>query len=163
MSLLGGGLDGVGLELLLAGLHLFGGGAAIADAGLPHLVQGGLDSFLRPAQGVLGVGVGHLVQLAAAVLGRMGCTTAAGANGVLCAFNLLPVRPLDGGRALYLLLAWLAGPGTAEWGCRWVGISTALAAASGTAWLVWRTGGSLWLLPAIVGLLMAGAGWRDDR
>ena len=101
MSLLGGGLDGVGLELLLAGLHLLGGGAAIADAGFPHLVQGGLDSFLRPAQGVLGVGVGHLVQLAAAVLGRMGCTTAAGANGVLCAFNLLPVRPLDGGRALH--------------------------------------------------------------
>ena len=40
---------------------------------------------------------------------------------------------------------------------------TALAAASGTAWLVWRTGGSLWLLPAVVGLLTAGAGWRNDR
>ena len=38
--------------------------------------------------------------LAAAILGRMRCTTAAGANGVLCAFNLLPVRPLDGGMGL---------------------------------------------------------------
>ena len=77
--------------------------------------------------------------------------------------EILVHRELDGGRALYLLLAWLAGPGTAEWGCRWVGISTALAAASGTAWLVWRTGGSFWLLPAVMGLLLAGVGWRNDR
>ena len=33
---------------------------------------------------------------------------AVGANLILCAFNLLPIRPLDGGRALYLLTA---GPG----------------------------------------------------
>ena len=38
----------------------------------------------------------------------------AGANLVLCAFNLLPVRPLDGGRALELLVSWAAGPAAGE-------------------------------------------------
>lgn len=41
----------------------------------------------------------------------------AGANLVLCAFNLLPVRPLDGGRALELLVSWAAGPAAGERGC----------------------------------------------
>ena len=41
---------------------------------------------------------------------------AAGAHLSLCLFNLLPVRPLDGGRALYLLIAALAGPAAGE---RW--------------------------------------------
>lgn len=68
-----------------------------------------------------------------------------------------------GRMTFHTLFPGLAGPGTAEWGCRWVGISTALAAASGTAWLVWRTGGSFWLLPAVMGLLLAGVGWRNDR
>ena len=34
----------------------------------------------------------------------------AGANIVLCAYNLLPILPLDGGRALYLVTAFFFGP-----------------------------------------------------
>ena len=44
----------------------------------------------------------------------------AGANLVLCGFNLLPVRPLDGGRALELLVSWAAGPAEGERAARWV-------------------------------------------
>ena len=72
-----------------------------------------------------------------------------------------PCRSWPRRGALYLLLAWLAGPETAEWGCRCVGLSTALAAASGTVCLMWRTGGSIWLLPAAAGLLAAA--WKAMR
>lgn len=68
--------------------------------------------------------------LAAAILGRMGCTTAAGANGVLCAFNLLPVRPLDGGPGAVSPAGVAGRSRNGGMGRRWVGISTALAAAS---------------------------------
>ncbi len=38
----------------------------------------------------------------------------AGAQLVLGAFNLLPALPLDGGRILWLALAWLTEPYTAQ-------------------------------------------------
>lgn len=93
--------------------------------------------------------------LAGLVLAWCGCPAAAGAHLVLCAFNLLPVRPLDGGRALYLAAAWLAGPSTAERIACWAGGTTALALGGLVLWLIGRTGGSLWLLPAAFGLLAA--------
>ena len=93
--------------------------------------------------------------LAGLVLAWCGCPAAAGAHLVLCAFNLLPVRPLDGGRALYLAAAWLAGPSAAERIACWAGGTTALALGGLVLWLIGRTGGSLWLLPAAFGLLAA--------
>ena len=79
---------------------------------------------------------------------------AAGAHLSLCLFNLLPVRPLDGGRALYLLIAALAGPAAGERWARWAGAVTALSLGALAGWRVVRTGGSLWLLPAAAGLLL---------
>jgi len=79
-----------------------------------------------------------------------------GAHLILGIYNLLPVWPLDGGRALYLLSAWLLSP---EWAVRistFVGRITAFLLALGLVWLMVYTGGSLWLLPAAGGLLAAG-------
>lgn len=86
-----------------------------------------------------------------------------GAHLVLGTFNLLPVGPLDGGRALYLLTAWSAGPAAAEWAVRWIGAASAASLAAVVGWVMWRTGGSLWLLPAAIGLLWAAAPGGANR
>ena len=106
--------------------------------------------------------------LCALVLSAVGTPpAAAGAHLVLGAFNLLPIRPLDGGRALYLLVSWAAGPAAGEWAARWFG------AAAGASWcalllfLMKESGGSLWLLPAALGAAASAlrecAGGRLDR
>ena len=85
----------------------------------------------------------------------------AGANLILGAFNLLPVRPLDGGRLCQLLLAWLLGPDGGETGAAAAGAVCAALLSAGAAALILRSGGSLWLLPAAVGLGMCAL--RDAR
>ena len=91
------------------------------------------------------------------LLARGHAWVAAGAHLSLCLFNLLPVRPLDGGRALALGVSALAGPAAGEGAARWAGALTALTLGALSLWLMGRTGGSLWLLPAAAGLLAAGA------
>lgn len=92
---------------------------------------------------------------AALVLTALDQEMLAGAHLVLGAFNLLPVRPLDGGRALYLAVSWALGPAAGESLTRWAGFTAALALAVCLGWVMERTGGSLWLLPALLGLLAA--------
>ena len=90
-----------------------------------------------------------------------------GANLVLCAFNLLPVRPLDGGRALELLTAWAAGPAAGEYAARWVSASCAIASACALVYVMRESGGSLWFAPLAVGFLITAfrecLGTRSER
>jgi len=81
---------------------------------------------------------------------------AAGAHLILGAFNLLPLRPLDGGRAAEALMCWLAGPAAGERMTRVLGVLTAAGISLVVAALMWYSGGSLWLLPPLAGALLAG-------
>ena len=71
-----------------------------------------------------------------------------GANLLLCAYNLLPVRPLDGGRALHLIVSWAMGPTIGERVSRWTGSVTAAGITGALIFIMWKSGGSLWLMPA---------------
>ena len=96
--------------------------------------------------------------LSAWVLGRAGAMTAAGAHLVLGGFNLLPLYPLDGGRALELLVSWALGPEQGYMAIKWVGALTAVLLTGTLCRLMEGSGGSLWLLPAAVGSAAAGIG-----
>ena len=121
---------------------------------------------LHAHRGMLGYGgelaailAGPAVNLVSGlVLSRLGeqFWAAAGAHLVLGVFNLLPLRPLDGGNAIFTLASWAAGPEAGEWAARGFGIWTALSAAVFLTGVMWCSGGSLWLVPPLVGMLFAG-------
>lgn len=104
-----------------------------------------------------GPGANLLTALALTAFGEGRWPAAVGANLVLCVFNLLPIRPLDGGRALYLLVSWGKGPAAGETAGRWAGSVTAAALAALIVCVMWRSGGSLWMLPALLASVQWGA------
>lgn len=74
-----------------------------------------------------------------------------GAQLVLAVFNLLPVRPLDGGTLVWLCLAWWINPFAADSGARWIGGTAAAALLLFSLWLLVKSGNPF-LLFGVAGL-----------
>lgn len=110
--------------------------AAGAEMGLDQNVQ---LSYVQDA--VLALS-GPAVNLAAAWLAsRVGCTLAAGLNFCFGMLNLLPIRPLDGGRILIDLIS-LLDPEIAEKIHSAVSVSLS-GILLGLGWAAWRGWGNL--------------------
>ena len=148
-----GASGGHGLGHYLA-LRLLGASCGRLRLGVLGAVlesDGGRLSYGRELVCVLaGPGANLLCALLLTAAGRGAWEVMTGANLVLCGFNLLPLRPLDGGRALYLAVSWLAGPAAGETAARWAGALTGTLLGTAVVWLMKCTGGSLWLLPTAV-------------
>ena len=87
--------------------------------------------------------------------GRELLAVLAGANAILGVYNLLPLRGLDGGRALYLALAWALGPFRAASAAGVVNAAALALLLGAAALLLWETGGGLFCLSAALGTLLA--------
>lgn len=80
----------------------------------------------------------------------------AGAHILLCAFNLLPIPPLDGARALSLAVSALFGPLVGDAAAALVGVSVSVVLLGGAVFLYVQThGGALAVFAALA--LLAGA------
>lgn len=149
--------------LLAAGVHelghllvlrLFGAGVYRFHVGVLGAVMEADTAALSYQKELLAVLAGPLANLAlASALVWTHAAALVGANLVLCAFNLLPLPPLDGGRALGLLLSWILGPERGEAVTYCIGRAAALTLAAFLLFLMVGTGGSLWLLPACLAAL----------
>lgn len=160
------GLTALGLTLFAAAAHEAGHYAALRRCGAAvrrlklNLLGAELEadrSRLRYGQELFcllaGPAVNLLLAAALAVPARTrpALFAAVGANWTLGLFNLLPIRPLDGGAALELLAAWRFGPAAGERIAARCGALLAAALAAGLFLLVWKSGGNLWLIPAAAG------------
>ena len=90
----------------------------------------------------------------------------AGAHLILGALNLLPVRPMDGGRLLWLLTALCTEPYTADRVAYAVGAVVSAALLVLCLYLTLTTGAGLFLLPGVLWLAVKGVlpnGAKPDK
>lgn len=78
----------------------------------------------------------------------------AGAHLTLAVFNALPVQPLDGGRALYLICCWLWESVTAARICAAIGLAVGAVGVLFGVWLAFFAHGGCFLLIAALGILL---------
>lgn len=120
---------------------LTGLGASLYVPELHHLSYGA--ELLSAAAGPL---MNLLLWVLLSLTGREELTLFAGAQMVLGVLNLLPVRPMDGGRILWLATAYLTEPYTADRVAAAVGLAASSALLALCLWLVLTTGSGLFLL-----------------
>ena len=90
----------------------------------------------------------------------------AGAHLILGALNLLPVRPMDGGRLLWLLVSLCSEPYTADRVAYITGAAVSSALLLVCLYLTLTTGGGLFLLPGVLWLTVNGVlpnGTKHDK
>lgn len=75
-----------------------------------------------------------------------------GAQAVLGVFNLLPIRPLDGGSLLWIAVAYFTEPYTADRVAEWMGFCVSLCLMGFAPFLLLRVGGTPFFLLAALGL-----------
>lgn len=162
------GLKPLVLILLAALLHEWGHFAVLRLCGAPvrGVRLGALGAVMKSERSGLSYGA-ELLALLAGPLTNLLCAAvltipartfpefyaAAGTHLTLGVFNLLPIRPLDGGQALELLVTWRFGPAAGEQTAGLVGFVCAGLLCGGFVWLMHESGGNLWLAPPAVGLL----------
>ncbi len=138
----------VGIEQL----RLSARGASLHAAGVRRLSYGRelAVTLAGPAMNLL---CGTLAALCALRFAWEDGFVLAGAHIILCAFNLLPIPPLDGSRALYLVSAFLFGPLVGDAVAAVVGGVCALVLAGFSVWLRLETGAGTFFLLAAWALL----------
>lgn len=120
-------LTGLGVSLYVPELHRLSYGAELLSAAAGPLMN-------------------LLLWVLLSLTGREELTLFAGAQMVLGVLNLLPVRPMDGGRILWLATAYLTEPYTADCVAAAVGLAASSALLALCLWLVLTTGSGLFLL-----------------
>lgn len=164
------GLKPLVLILFAAILHELGHFAVLRLCGAPvrGVRLGALGAVMNSERSRLSYGAELLALLAGPLTNLLcavalivpartlpGLYAAAGTHLALGVFNLLPIRPLDGGQALELLVTWRFGPAAGEKTARLVGFICAALLCSGLVWLMHESRGNLWLAPPAAGLLAA--------